>query len=265
MAEAPKRTPRLLRVKRAGHISPNMIRVTFGGPELTGFPVGREGGNCKIQFPEARQSFESFRDQVYAGLNKPITRTYTVRHYREVEQEMDVDFVDHGDGGPASAWARVAKPGDFINFYGPSPNKVEHFEADFYICAADMSAIPVVAATLEKMPRDAKGIAVFEVLDAADKIDINAPKGIEQRWIVNANPHKESLAQVDLIKGLSWPNGRVQTCIAGETATIRAFKQFIEVEKTLPRKDVYISGYWKLGLIEDEHQAMKRQENLAGA
>ena len=43
---------RLLTVKEAFYLTPNMIRVVFAGPELDGFPEGREGGNCKMMNPE---------------------------------------------------------------------------------------------------------------------------------------------------------------------------------------------------------------------
>lgn len=35
------------------------------------------------------------------------------------------------------------------------------------------------------------------------------------------------------------------------------------VVQALPKDGTYISGYWKLGLIEDEHQKMKRAEEIA--
>ena len=56
------------------------------------------------------------------------------------------------------------------------------------------------------------------------------------------------------------PEGRVQTCIAGESGVIRSLRAFLHQEKALARADTYISGYWKIGLVEDQHQAMKRAE-----
>jgi len=44
--------PRILTVKRAWHLTPSMIRVTFAGSGLEGFPPGREGGNCKLMLPK---------------------------------------------------------------------------------------------------------------------------------------------------------------------------------------------------------------------
>ena len=153
-----------------------------------------------------------------------------------------------------------AAPGDFLGFAGPSQPKVAHFEADWYLVAADPSALPVAAVALEAMPRDARGVAIFEVPTQADVQEIDAPAGVEMHWLLHPDPHQPSQAQDRFIRDLDWPEGRVQTCIAGESGVIRALRAFLHQEKDLPRKDVYISGYWKIGLVEDEHQVLKRTE-----
>lgn len=250
---------RILTVKSAKYLTPNMIRVTFSGPELAGFPEGREGGNCKLLLPEVDETRESFEQRFSFG-PPPARRTYTVRHYRKDTQELDIDFVAHGDNGPASRWATHAKPGDFLGFMGPSPAKVTQFNADWYLVAADPSAVPVAAVTLEAMPRDAKGIAIFEMTSAEDAQDIDAPDGIDVHWLVNPTPTTPSTQQMDFIRAMDWPSGRVQTCIAGESSVIKEMRAFLAHEKHVPREDTYISGYWKIGLVEDEHQKAKRAE-----
>lgn len=255
-----KPAPRILTVKKTQYISPNMIRVTLTGPELHDFPEGHEGANCKILIPELGQTKDAFATQIGGG-QKPVTRTYTIRHYRKELSEVDIDFVVHGDHGPACSWASNAKPGGFLGVRGPgSPAKVTYFEADFYILAADMSALPVVSATLETMPENAKGIAIFEILSEDDKQKLTAPEGIEQHWIVHSDPDNISSKQLDKLKQLDWPEGRIQTCIAGESNAIKDIRHFLLREKKLPNEDVYISGYWKIGLIEDQHQKIKRLE-----
>jgi hypothetical protein len=39
-----------------------------------------------------------------------------------------------------------------------------------------------------------------------------------------------------------------------------AIRDHLNNTRQVPRKDTYISGYWKIGLVEDEHQKMKRAE-----
>ncbi|MEM6729677.1 MAG: siderophore-interacting protein, partial [Pseudomonadota bacterium] len=246
--------PRLLTVKDAYYLTPNMIRVVFAGPELEGFPEGCEGGNCKVMLPEPGEAKADFAKRLGGEGERPVRRTYTVRSYDAASGEMAIDFVAHGDNGPASRWAGQAKAGSFLGFAGPSGPKVTHFEADWYLVAADPSALPVAAATLEAMPEDAKGIAIFEITAEEDRQDFKMPAGIEAHWLVHADPHVPSPAQEAFVRGLDWPEGRVQTCIAGESGVIKSLREFLHNEKELPRADTYISGYWKIGLVEDEHQ-----------
>ncbi|MEM9171148.1 MAG: siderophore-interacting protein [Pseudomonadota bacterium] len=244
-------------VKKAWHPTPNMIRVTFAGPELTGFPVGSEGGNCKLLLPEAEEAKADFEKRIVEG--KPVRRTFTVRHFRPDSLELDIDFVDHGDNGPASSWANRATAGSFLGFMGPSSPKVSHFEADWYLIAADASAIPVAAAALEAMPRDAKGLALFEVASNEDRQDINAPTGVEIRWLVQPEKHVPCDVQPETLMATELPQGRIQTCIAGESGVIKRIRDYLREHADLRKQDTYISGYWKHGLVEDEHQKVKRQ------
>ncbi len=249
--------PRLLTVKDAFHLTPNMIRVIFSGPELEGFPTGCDGGNCKLLLPSPGETKEDFATRLATG-HKLVKRTYTVRSFDAQTGELIIDFVDHGDNGPASQWANHAKSGDFLGFAGPSGPKVTNFDADWFLVAADPSAIPVAAATLEAMPNNAKGIAIFEVTSIEDKQCIDIPEGIDVHWLVHPDPSKPSQAQYEFLQNLDWPSGRVETCVAGESGVIRQLRDFLNNEMQVPRKDTYISGYWKIGLVEDEHQKFKR-------
>lgn len=258
----PQRVQAVLSVVRAGYVTPNMIRVTLTGPELAGFSPAIAGGHCKLMIPEPGQSRSTFEAQ-FANGPKPVTRTYTIRHARPEVFEIDIDFVAHGDEGPASAWAARAEPGGFIGFAGPGAPKLTEFDADFYLVAADMSALPVAAAALEALPKDAQGLAVFEVTTPEDRQEIDAPPGISQHWLLHTDPHVPSRRQVEMIAAMPWPEGRVRTMIAGETTVIRALRMFLRQDQGVDRKQVYASGYWRIGLAEDEHQKIKRELDAA--
>jgi len=263
LARLPKRRPRFLTVKSTRYLSPNLIRVTFAGPELEDFPKGHHGANCKLVLPregESRADFEAYFAPDGPEEKIHPVRTYTVRAYRADVLELDIDFVAHGDTGPATRWAQAAGPGSFLGFMGPSQPKITEFHADWYLLAADLSAMPVVEATLEALPPDATGLCLFEVPSEADIREISAPNGVALQWLIQPDPHRPSTAQVDLVKALDWPSGAVQTCIAGESSVIRALRDHLHNERKVPKKDTYISGYWKIGLVEDEHQKMKRAE-----
>jgi NADPH-dependent ferric siderophore reductase len=244
-------------VQAKSWITPTMIRVTCTADWIKSLEAGIEGAHFKLFIPQVDQSADAFLRQLEDG-PRPDVRTYTIRHIRIDRGEIDVDFVDHGDAGPASAWARRCQVGDIAGFAGPGPVKLKEYVADTYIVAADMSALPVAAATLEAMPRDAKGIAFLEITTSEDRQDINAPDGIDMQWLIQTSPTKPALRSVDQIAALSSFTGRVQTCIAGESSMIKALREDIINRREIPKADTYISGYWKIGLVEDEHQEAKR-------
>ncbi|MEM9431166.1 MAG: siderophore-interacting protein [Pseudomonadota bacterium] len=254
------RTPRLLSVVRANRITPNMIRVTLTSPELADVPDTCAGAHCKIMIPTPGETRSSFAARLAGEGHAPVRRTYTVRHARPAECEIDIDFVAHGDEGPASAWAERAASGDLLGFAGPADPKLTQFDADWYLIAADMSALPVAAASLEALPREARGVALFEITEEADRQPIDAPAGVEQIWMVHADPHVPSTAQEDYLRDIAWPEGRVRTMIAGETGVVRALRHLARAERGVDRKAAYASGYWRIGLAEDEHQKVKRAE-----
>ena len=105
-----------------------------------------------------------------------------------------------------------------------------------------------------------RGVAIFEITAAEDKQDIDMPAGITVHWLVHPDPAQPSDAQETLIRSLAWPDGRIQTCIAGESGVIRTLKALCLKEKKVRRDDACISGYWKIGLVEDQHQKLKRTE-----
>ncbi|QXT39490.1 siderophore-interacting protein [Gymnodinialimonas ceratoperidinii] len=261
-AAAPKRTSCILEVSAVRRVTPNMIRVTLKGPEMALLDADVAGGHCKIMLPAEGQDAAALARQMAEG-PKPTTRTYTIRHARPERCEIDVDFVAHGDNGPASAWAARAKPGDTVGFAGPGAPKLTDHTADYYLIAADMSALPVAAAGLESLPKDARGIAIFEVLSAADRQQIDAPAGIEQHWLIHDDPEVESAQTTEMIAGLTLPEGRIKTLVAGETGVIRKLRLHLRGDRALPRGDVYASGYWRIGLAEDEHQKVKNVEAAA--
>ena len=124
-----------------------------------------------------------------------------------------------------------------------------------------MSALPVAGATIESMPKNAKGLAIFEITTEADKQSLNAPAGLEIHWMIHSNSLVPSIAQLSFLKEMNWPTGTVQTCIAGESSLIKQLRHYLITEKNLPKQDTYISGYWKIGLVEDEHRVWKNTQN----
>lgn len=237
--------PRTLQVISSTSVTPHMLRVTLGGAEIDSFPGDQESAYIKLIFPAP-------------GSAKNLMRTYTVRHQRA--DQFDVDFVLHEPAGPAAQWAKDARPGDSILIGGPGPKKLADNSADWFLIAGDMTALPAISVNLEQLPANATGHAVIEVIDEQDIQPLRHPAGVELHWLINPHPGEDSQLLVNRVRELPWLPGRPSIWAACEFSAMRALRQHFKEERQVERRDLYISSYWKLGSSEDQHKVVKRED-----
>ena len=250
MSQRPE--PRQLTVLRRDRITPSLQRVTLGGPGLAGFPADQEGGYLKLFLGEAENG-------------KPIIRTYTIRHQRD--GELDIDFALHGGeaAGPATKWSLTAEPGSRITVGGPGAAKPLASGHDFYLIAGDMTALPAISVNLAALPPGARGVAAIEIQNEADKLELDKPDGVEIRWLVNREPGSQPDLLVDALRNVDLPEGQLAAWAACEFSSMRNLRAFLRDDLGLRGESLYISSYWKAGLIEDEHKLAKREDAEAQA
>lgn len=242
-----KPEPIQLNVIRSVDITPNMRRITLGGDALESFPSDQDSAYIKLLFPNASGG-------------KPILRTYTIRHHREDKNELDVDFMLHGDNGPASSWATHVQVGDSITIAGPGLKKLLDFSADWFFLAGDMTALPAISVNLSKLPQDAQGYAVIEVLSEADIQDLQVPQSFQLHWVINPSPMEQNSVLLDRVKQMQWLEGTPSIWAASEFSTMRALRDYFKKERQVQKGELYISSYWKRGLTEEQHKVTKRED-----
>ena len=126
MAPSRRAPPRLAEVVCTKHVTPNMLRVTFSGSAMLGFPTDAASANIKLLLPHANQDEASYHASLLGEGVKPIKRTYTVVEYRDAVNELDLDFALHEHSGPATRFAMQAKAGDKVAIAGPSAPRTRH-------------------------------------------------------------------------------------------------------------------------------------------
>lgn len=245
-----KPAPRELEVIRSTRLTPHMQRITLGGAEINSFPTDQESAYIKLMFPQP-------------GEERPLVRTYTVR--QQSDNTIDVDFALHGTSspetqGPASRWAEEAQPGDRILVGGPGPRKLLNPDADWFLLAGDMTALPAISVNLALLPKDAQGYAVIEVVDESDIQALQHPEHIELIWVINPSASDQHYPLRDKIEQLNWLPGQPAVWTACEFNTMRALRQFFKQEKAIPKSHLYISSYWKIGSSETQHKVAKRED-----
>ncbi|GGY76388.1 siderophore-interacting protein [Streptomyces olivaceoviridis] len=267
MAERPGRKPRkphTAQVVRTERLTPHMQRVVLGGEGLAGFAadtctdhyVKLLFGAAGVTYPEPFD-LERIRAE-FPREQWPVTRTYTVRAWDPVQRELTLDFVVHGDEGLAGPWALRARPGDIVRFMGPGGAYAPDLDADWHLLAGDESALPAIARALETLPAGARAHAFIEVSgpEEEQKIDTEVPVV----WLHRGDrPVGEAL--VEAVRGLEFPAGRPHAFVHGEASFVKELRRLLRVERQIPREDLSISGYWRLGHNEDGWQASKREWN----
>ncbi|MBB5938863.1 siderophore-interacting protein [Streptomyces zagrosensis] len=273
MAERPARKQQQLhrgRVIRTEQLTPHMVRVVLGGEGLAAFNAGEWTDHyVKLLFPIEGVSYpEPFDIQhIRAELPRhqwPVTRTYTVRTWDPASRELAVDFVVHGDEGVAGPWASSVKPGEEIYFNGPGGAYAPLPDAGWHLLAGDESALPAIAAALERLAAEAGPVApahVFiEVADASERQPLAEVAGATVHWLYRDDA-RVGTKLTEAVRSLSFPPGDVHAFVHGEAGFVKEIRRQLRIEHEVPRERLSISGYWRQGHNEDGWQASKREWN----
>lgn len=293
-----------VRVSRIQDMCPSFRRITFTGDDLHLFADNGFDQRIKLflplpcgydTLPCGPDWYTEWRD-LPEEVRHPI-RTYTVRAVRQDLGEIDVDLVLHGSTGPASRWATEARVGDPLAILGPNAEHdgtsggidfIPPEHTDRLLLAGDETAVPAIAAILERLPQDARGEVVLEVPVSGDRLDLNAPAGIAITWLprdgaahgsrlvpaVQAacvrlmpreapRPDGIELEDVDIENGLLWElpvdaegrplrqNAALYAWLAGEAGAIKTLRRHLVAECGVDRKAVAFMGYWREGRAEN--------------
>src|SRR5699024_11326711 len=82
--------------------------------------------------------------------------------------ELELDFVIHGDQGPATRWASQVTEGAELVVAGPRGSMLPPENADWYVLGGDETALPAISRWLQALPPAADVTVLAEVQDTAD-------------------------------------------------------------------------------------------------
>ncbi|WP_449061434.1 siderophore-interacting protein [Planomonospora algeriensis] len=250
---------RLLEVGRIVRITPGTVRVTLTGPELAGFREQAPTDHVKLCFAEPGAELPTppvIEDDMWVDAPvRPITRDYTVRHHRPEALELDVDMVVHGDG-VGSAWADRAEPGMRIGVLGPRGSQVVPLVHDWYLLAADETAIPALGRWLEALPAGVKAVAFAEVSGPQEEQRFTTRADLALTWLHrgDAAPGTTDLLE-RAVRAAVLPPGTGYAWVAGEANTLKPIRRHLRRERGLAKEQVDVDGYWKRGESDHDHHA----------
>lgn len=248
----------LVHVQDIIDLSPSLRRLVLHSPALAQYPYQFNGAHIKIFLPKSGQAIPQLPQLSNHGFNwaepdnKPFVRTYTLRNYDAQACTLTIDFVKHGDNGPASAFAEKVQRGDVLGISSPGGPMPMLKSATRYLFVADITALPATEALLENIDPLATGDVVLllprtEDLPAA----LNLPVAMhlhsfygnlsQIKAIVDHIAHFTPLHQEDF----AW--------VAGEASLVMPIRKILREHWHLPAQRHYAVPYWSQGENEETY------------
>ncbi|MGW2017905.1 siderophore-interacting protein [Streptomyces sp. NPDC001927] len=276
---------RRIRVVAVRPVTPRSVRVTFGGDSLADLALDGPDQQVKLYFPRPGQSEPVLPAPdpsgdvmrwyaAYAAIpeaERPWMRSYTIRAHDPVAATVDIDFYLHGDDdrteeGPATRWARAARPGDTLGMFGPSAyfaTPVTVGAADWTLLAADGCSLPALATVAEALPPGYRALAFVQVTDAAEEQALDTAGDLTVHWL------RGDVSPADAVRGAALPPGTPYAWLAGEAGAVRALRRHLVEDRGYDRRAVHFTGYWRRHLTQDDaptpEDLAEARERLAAA
>ncbi|MDR0227833.1 MAG: siderophore-interacting protein [Flavobacteriaceae bacterium] len=257
-------------LKEREYITPHYIRITLSGNDVSDFKDTTIGVNNKIfiapegvtevHLPEF--DFEKGNWKPQDEAIKPYVRTYTHRGIDLEKNELYIDFVAHGDEGPASNWAINAAIGTPLGVAMGCDASELYPEAAWYLLSGDATAIPVLGAILETLPTTAKANVVIEVESEEDIQKLDTKADVTFEWIVNTMIGQNTdlaTRTITLAKENSSHTSKF-AYVAAEFSNVKEIRTFLRKEAKWTQEELYAYSYWKFGKAESASEKDRRAE-----
>lgn len=265
-------------VARARAVSPAWMRITVTGEALQHFaPWGLDqriklvlplpGGGLAdfglLEEPTPHPSHWYTRWKQLPEGDRNVLRTYTPAAIRPQTRELDIDVLLHDPPGPASRWARSARPGDDLVITGPDARagwtgyglhwKPER-PVERALLIGDETAFPAIRGILASLPRGARADVLLELADPRDDlVSPTAPAGARiLRGLRDGAVPGRRLEE--LVHGWTAEHGDgtaqdpgLSVWIAGETGAVARIRAHLTQDAGIPKAQVAFLGYWRIG------------------
>lgn len=240
---------RTLAVSDVKKLTPELTRITLTG-DMTEFRSAGPADHVKVFFPGSDGALHVPRLSEEGKFVRDENVEYISRDYTPLnwtDTTLDLDFVIHGDEGPASRWAANAQEGDKIGLGGPRGSREMPVGADWWLLIADASALPSVGRWLSEAPADQPVTAL--VFGAESLADYPLPVDADVEYILgdfDPEPHARA-------RNLTEGTGFIWA--AGEATSLIGLRKYLRRELGLTKDQVNIDGYWRRGVADADHHA----------
>jgi NADPH-dependent ferric siderophore reductase len=221
---------------RRESLTSSLTRITVGGEQLAGFSALGPEDHVKLFFPSPS--------------GERVSRDYTPAVFAEDALELSIDFVVHGDTGPATRFARGAREGDRLVVAGPRGSRLAPRGASKYVLVADEAALPALGRWIDAV-RDVAEVFAFVQSDSADVLDYPLPGG--DRVAVTAIGTGADAA-LSALEGPALDDG-TYVWAAGEAGGLIPLRRALRRDRGFGKDRAKVDGYWRRGVAGLDHHA----------
>ena len=216
-------------VREASRLTPNMIRLVFGGRELAAYASsGRADERLVIEFPASGGTL----------------RSYTVRCWDPVRAELTVDVVAHA-GGVASTWAEGARPGDQVRLSDARGWYLPPQECSWQLLVADMTGLPALGRIVEELDPGVRAHVIVEVLAVEDIQELSSRAEVSYDWRIGRGNGMAPSVLPEVVQEFAPPSGPGYLWFAAEAEAARAVRRHVRRVWKWPHAQFTILGYWR--------------------
>lgn len=240
-----------------------MVRVTVADESLRDFDAPGPTDHVKLFFPDPKSGTLTMPEVTPDGLKRPtdgviLSRDFTPLVYREENAsglpELDIDFVIHGDEGPATAFASTVEPGDLLGVAGPRGSKLAPTDVEHAVLIADETALPAFTRWLDLLPTRLKVTSIVQLNDEDSEGYITDDHRV--RTSIEMLYREDGPGQLlEAVRSLGPIGTDTYVWAAGEASELVPVRRYLRHELDLPKDQVDVEGYWKRGIVNLDHHA----------
>lgn len=213
-------------------VTPNLIRLRMVSPTLFEDAVAEPTSWLRFWFPDP------------AGSETEFQRAYTMSEMSPETGHFAIDVVLHEPAGPASHWAKTAKPGDTISVMtlGSAGFGIPEDPPAGYLLIGDAAATPAINGIIGVVPHD---IPLEVYLEEHDENDRLIPIAEHPRMRLHWVEREDTTSLAAAIETRDWSNW--YCWVTPEAGSLKHLRARLRDEFGFPKTELHPQAYWTEG------------------
>ncbi|OCB57485.1 iron ABC transporter permease [Mycobacterium vulneris] len=214
------------------YLTPNLVRLRMVSPTVFEDAVAEPTSYLRFWVPDPDGSKTEFQ------------RGYTMSEMDPATGHFAVDVVLHEPSGPASKWARAAKPGDSIPVMslGSTGFTVPEDLPAGYLLIGDAAATPAINGIIGALPHD---IPIEVYLEEHDENDLLIPIAEHPRLRVHWVKRHDTTSLAAAIEARDWSDW--YCWVTPEAGSLKHLRARLKDEFGFPKSELHAQAYWTEG------------------